>query len=85
MNIATGITTDNRVNSLFEQKIDVITEELPHNYSDRLYKIRTDNALAITDFILALKIEVNLSAHHIMNNIMALTLLSQLNSKSGNT
>jgi hypothetical protein len=66
LNIATGITTDNRVNSLFEQKIDVITEELPHNYSDRLYKIRTDNALAITDFILALKIEVNLSAHHIM-------------------
>ncbi len=73
-NIATGITTDNRVNSLLEQKIDLITEELPHNYSDGLYKLRIDNALSITDFILALKIEVNLSAHHIMNNIVCIII-----------
>jgi hypothetical protein len=58
---------------------------LPHNYSDRLYKLRIDNALSITDFILALKIEVNLSAHHIMNNIMALTLLSQRATASNKT
>ena len=35
------------------------------------------NAMAIIDFILSLKTEINLSSHHIKNNIMVLTLLSQ--------
>jgi hypothetical protein len=46
-----------------------------------------DNALSIADFILSLKTEINLSNHHIKNNIMALTLLSHFhkNEKSFKT
>ena len=67
---------NNQTNLLVERKISLITEDLPPNYTSRLYKIRRDNALSIADFILSLKTEINLSNHHIKNNIMALTSLS---------
>jgi hypothetical protein len=64
--------------SSLERKIRVVTEGLSHQYSDRLYnKTQKENAMAIIDFILSLKTEINLSSHHIKNNIMVLTLLSQ--------
>jgi hypothetical protein len=69
-------TSDNDLDSLLDSQINLITEGLSPAYADRLYKTRRDNALAITDFILSLRTEINLSNHHIMNNIMALTLLS---------
>jgi integrase/recombinase XerD len=69
--------TDIHIDSLLERKVSLITEGLERNYADRLYKIPRENAMAIIDFILSMKTEINLSANHIKNNIMALTLLSQ--------
>jgi integrase len=78
LNIANDVATDSAyADSLLERKVNLITEGLSPTYSDRLYKISRINALAITDFILSMKTEINLSNHHIMNNIMALTLLAQ--------
>jgi len=63
--------------SSLERKIRVVTEGLSHQYSDRLYnKTQKENAMAIIDFILSLKTEINLSSHHIKNNIMALTVIT---------
>lgn len=75
MNTAT-ITTDGHLDSLLEQKIKEVAGRLSHNYSNRLFKISRDNAFDITNFLVSLKTEVNLSDHHTMNNIMALTSLS---------
>jgi hypothetical protein len=69
-------TSDKDADSVLEGKVNLITEGLPSAYSNRLYKIRRDNALDIANFILSIKTEINLSNHHAMNNIMALTLLS---------
>ena len=68
--------SDNHVDYILERQINLITEGLPPAYADRLYRISRDNALSIIDFILSMKIEINLSIHHIMNNITALRLLS---------
>jgi integrase len=72
-------TTDNAytIDSFFERKVGLITEGLPRQYTDRLYKIRRGNGLAIADFISSMKTEINLSYNHIKNHIMILTLLSQ--------
>jgi len=69
-------TADSRVDSMLERQVELITQGLPPAYADRLYKILQDNALSIIDFILSLRTEINLSNHHLMNNIMALTSLS---------
>jgi integrase/recombinase XerD len=70
---ATNITradhNSNQINSLIERKISLATEDLLPNYANRLYKIRWDNALSITDFILSSKTEINLSIHHVIDNI----------------
>ncbi len=69
--------TDIHIDSLLERKVSLIAEGLEPNYANRLYKIPKENAIAIIDFISSMKTEINLSASHIKNNIMALTLLSQ--------
>jgi hypothetical protein len=76
-NNVTGLDANNQIDSLIERKINLTTGDLLPSYAGRLYKIRCDNALSITDFILSLKTEINLSNHHIKNNIMVLTLLSR--------
>ena len=63
--------------SLLERKVGLTTEGLTRQYAERLYKIRTDNGLAIVDFISSMKTEINPSLNHIKNNVMILTLLSQ--------
>ena len=62
---------------LLERKVSLNTEGLTRQYAERLYKIRSDNALAIVDFISSMKTEINPSLNHVKNNIMVLTLLSQ--------
>jgi hypothetical protein len=75
---STNLDIGNDVDLFLERKIRLVTEGLSHQYTDRLYnKISKENALSIIDFILSMKIETNLSNHHIKNNIMALSLLSQ--------
>jgi hypothetical protein len=64
-----------QIDSLLDGKIILITKDLSSNYVDRLYSTLGDNALSIVNFILSLKTEINLSNHHIKNNIMVLTLL----------
>ena len=78
-NTATSITTSATYDrdSLLERKVGFITEGLTRQYAERLYKMRRDNTLDIIDFISSMKTEINLSANHIKNNIMVLTLLSQ--------
>ncbi|HEY6884675.1 MAG TPA: tyrosine-type recombinase/integrase, partial [Nitrososphaeraceae archaeon] len=74
--ITTTSTTYDR-DSLLERKVGFITEGLTSQYAERLYKMRRDNTLDIINFISSMKTEINLSANHIRNNIMVLTLLSQ--------
>jgi hypothetical protein len=76
LNIATAntATTDKHIDSLLEKKVNVVTEGLSPNYGDRFYKMPRDNPIGITDFILYMITEINLSNHYINNN-MALTLL----------
>ena len=52
--------------SSLERKIRLVTEGLSHQYSDRLYnKTQKGNAMAIIDFILSMKTEINVSSHHV--------------------
>jgi hypothetical protein len=75
---STNLDIGNDVDLFLEKKIRLVTEGLSHQYADRLYnKISKENALSITDFIVSMKTEINLSNHHIKNSIMALSLLSQ--------
>jgi hypothetical protein len=76
-NIGTTPSTTYDRDSLLERKVCLITEGLTRQYAERLYKIRSENTLAIVDFISSMKTEINLSHNHIKNNIMVLTLLSQ--------
>lgn len=69
-----------QIDSLLERKIILITTGLSSNYADRLYRTLGDNALSIVNFIFSLKTEINLSNHHLKNNIMVLTLLSSFHS-----
>ena len=57
MKIAT-IASNKNIDSLLERKVNLITESLQPSYANRLYKIR-DNALAITNFTLSMKTEIN--------------------------
>jgi integrase len=69
-------TADSHIDSVLEMQVNLIIKGLPPCFADRLYKIPRNNALAIVDFILSLRTEINLSDHHIKNNIIALTSLS---------
>jgi hypothetical protein len=57
LKIAT-IASNKNIDSLLERKVNLITESLQPSYANRLYKIR-DNALAITNFTLSMKTEIN--------------------------
>jgi integrase/recombinase XerD len=60
-----------------ERKINLITEGLEPRYANALGNISKENALAIVDFILNTKIEINLSDNHKRNYISVLTQLSK--------
>ncbi|HEY9386706.1 MAG TPA: hypothetical protein VIP70_06680 [Nitrososphaeraceae archaeon] len=48
----------------FERKIDEVTAGLRPEYSRLLYTLPVQNALSIADYILSMKIEVNLSDNY---------------------
>ena len=48
----------------FDRKIEAAIAGLPREYSKLLYKIPKDNALKIADYIISLKIEINLSDNY---------------------
>jgi hypothetical protein len=63
--------------SLFERKIDLATTKLQRQFYRRMINLPSkSNALAIADFILAMKTEANLSDNHRANYVMVLSSLS---------
>ena len=60
-----------------ERKINLITEGLEPRYANSLGNLSKENAIAIVDFILNTKIEINLSENHKRNYISVLTQLSK--------
>ena len=63
--------------SLFERKIDLVTTKLQRQFYRRMINLPSkSNALAIADFILAMKTEANLSDNHRANYVMVLSSLS---------
>jgi integrase/recombinase XerD len=61
----------------FERKINLITEGLEPRNANALANLSKENALAIVDFILNTKTEINLSDNHKRNYITLLTQLSK--------
>lgn len=62
--------------SLFERKIDLITEGIDRFFVSKLRGLSKDNALTIIDYILSMKNEINLSDNYRKLNIFALQSLS---------
>src|SRR5215208_8366836 len=60
-----------------KRKINLITEGLEPRYANSLGNLSKENAIAIVDFILNTKIEINLSENHKRNYISLLTQLSK--------
>jgi hypothetical protein len=60
-----------------ERKINLITEGLEPLYANALGNTSKENAIAIVDFILNTKTEINLSDNHKRNYISLLTQLSK--------
>src|SRR5215208_3825322 len=60
-----------------KRKINLITEGLEPRYANSLGNLSKENAIAIVDFILNTKIEINLSDNHKRNYISVLTQLSK--------
>jgi len=61
----------------YERKINLITEGLEPLYANTLGNLSKENAIAIIDFILNTKTEINLSDNHKRNYISLLTQLSK--------
>lgn len=70
---ATAANTD----SLFDRKIDLITEGIAPFFASKLRELSKDNALTIIDYILSMKNEINLSDNYRKLNIYALYSLSK--------
>ena len=62
--------------SLFDRKIDLITEGIDRFFVSKLRGLPKDNALTIIDYILSMKNEINLSDNYRKLNIFALHSLS---------
>ena len=63
--------------SLFDRKIDLITEGIAPFFASKLRELSKDNALTIIDYILSMKNEINLSDNYRKLNIYALYSLSK--------
>jgi hypothetical protein len=70
---ATAANTD----SLFDRKIDLITEGIASFFASKLRELSKDNPLTIIDYILSMKNEINLSDNYRKLNIYALYSLSK--------
>lgn len=63
---------------LFEQRLNNALDGLEDYYYDHLKnRISKSNALTIVDYVLAMKVETNLSTNHKRGVVTALKLLSQ--------
>jgi integrase/recombinase XerD len=62
--------------SLFDRKIDLITEGIDRFFVSKLRGLSKDNALTIIDYIISMKNEINLSDNYRKLNIFALQSLS---------
>jgi hypothetical protein len=77
MNELTAAITEEE-NPLFEQRLNNALDGLDYYYYDHLKnRISKLNALTIADYVLAMKVETNLSPNHKRGVITSLKLLSQ--------
>ncbi|MFL6417991.1 MAG: hypothetical protein ACJ71P_01055, partial [Nitrososphaeraceae archaeon] len=66
-------------NPLFDQKLDIATEDLESYYLEHLKtRISKDNALTIANYVISMKVETNVSINHKRAVITSLKLLSEL-------
>jgi hypothetical protein len=72
LDVAATANTD----SIFDRKIDLITEGIDRFLVSKLRGLSKDNALTIIDYILSMKNEINLSDNYRKLNIFALHSLS---------
>ena len=77
----TEITTEANRSLFFERKIQEVTTGLRPEYFRLLYNLPVQNALYIADYILSMKIEVNLSDHYRQDVIKLLCKISKYHNK----
>jgi hypothetical protein len=62
---------------LFERKIQTATDGLQQHYTNLLFRMLKQNALAVSDFIISMNSEINPSNNHRMNCIEVIGQLSK--------
>jgi hypothetical protein len=62
---------------LFERKIQTATDGLQQHYTNLLFKMLKQNAIAVADFIISMNSEINPSRNHRMNCIEVIGQLSK--------
>jgi hypothetical protein len=62
---------------LFERKIQTATDGLQQHYTNLLFRMLKQNALAVSDFITSMNSEINPSSNHRMNCIEVIGQLSK--------
>ena len=73
-----SIKTEELENPLFDQRLNNALDGLEPYYLDHLKnRLSKSNALTIADYILAMKVETNLSTNHKRSIITSLKLVSQ--------
>ena len=72
----TAVTYNDKVDSLFDVKIESITNGLTPDCKNLLQKISKRNALTITDYIISMQTEINLSSRYKKDLIILLCRFS---------
>jgi hypothetical protein len=72
-----NITDDDNSDTLFDRKIDIVTSGLEQTIIDHLKTSPKENALIIIKYILAMRMEINLSDNYRRLNINTLCYLSK--------
>lgn len=72
-----NITDDDNSDTLFDRKIDIVTSGLEQTIIDHLKTLPKENALIIIKYILAMRMEINLSDNYRRLNINTLCYLSK--------
>jgi hypothetical protein len=62
---------------LFERKIQTASDGLQQHYTNLLFRMLKQNALAVADFIISMNSEINPSSNHRMNCIEVIGQLSK--------
>ncbi len=75
----TVVICNNKIDSLFDSKIDSVTRGLRHDANRYLRTISIQNALVIIDYITSMRTEINLSDNYRRDLIILLCRFSRIN------